>query len=135
MRVINKPCVQFILIGVTGMGYKNADFHNKKRRNNLGIEKGLLQIGVYGTLEDHVSVLINAGFTYKHACKLALKDRLKGTYSYHVPPYSYHNADELYKNIRDTSADIIESQRIAYEANLTYAHRDYAVSWGAQYEY
>ena len=117
------------------MAYKNRGYYDRrnflKSRHKLELEKNLIKIGVYGTLIDHVSVLIDAGFTYKHACKLALKDRLKGTYSYHVPPYSFHNADELYKNIRDTSADIIENQRIAYEANLTYAHRDYAVSWGA----
>ena len=103
-----------------------------KRRNNLGVAKKFGSVSnAYGTLVEHVSVLIDAGFTYRHAVKLALKDRLQGTYNFHVPPYSYHDSEELFTNIVSTAKDIIENQRVAYEHNLCPVHRDYAASWGA----
>lgn len=120
------------------MSYKNnnSGTYDKrnflKRRNNLGVTKKFGNVSnAYGTLDAHVCVLIDAGFTYKHAVKLALKDRLQGTYNYHVPPYSYHDSTKLYENIVSTTRDIIDNQRIAYEHELIPAHRDYAVSWGA----
>jgi hypothetical protein len=100
--------------------------HNLRPLNKFGNVSN-----AYGTLDAHVCVLFDAGFTYKHAVKLALKDRLQGTYNYHVPPYSYHDSVELINNVVSTVRDIVENQRIAYEHELLPAHRDYAVSWGA----